>query len=124
LSRPDLGLTCLEQFQERRLARVAEATFMPLDDARLTAGPIREAWSNFLEKLRDGDLIVQPSHGQPTRVERALLGQRDQFLYERTHLLGFFHGGNNPVVLDQRAGQITHERVPMGSVAAQMSAGF
>jgi phosphoglycolate phosphatase-like HAD superfamily hydrolase len=135
-----LGLAFLEQFDKRRLAAVAQAALVALDDARVAAGPVGEARAEVVEQLfQDGPVVgvivvprldlgvgggPQPRPRQPPGVQRAALRQGDQPLGERPHFLGLFQGGDDALVAEQGQRQVPHQRPAVRGVTAEFAAGF
>jgi len=127
---------------------VAQATLVAFDDARVAAGPLLEARGDFGKEFHDhhGRIVVllltridganlrltgssQPRHDQAAGVQGLLgvqcrpLGQGDQLFHEWPHGLGFLDRGDDPLVTEQRQGQVPVKRQPMRGVAIQFISG-
>ncbi len=120
----DLRFAFLEQFNERGVAGVAETALVPLDDPRVAARTVRIARRDFGEQLGDHLLVVEPRYCQAPGVQGVLLGQRDQLFDERADFLRLGDGRDDPVMREQRPGQIAHKRVAMAGAAVKGAAGF
>jgi hypothetical protein len=119
-----LGFALFKQLQESRLASIAQPALMPLDDPRIAAWSFLETWPKDVEQLFHGIRVGQFLKRQPASMQRALLGQRDEFFHERPRFLGLFNRGDNAFVLDERLGQVTHQGQAMRSIPTQLTAGL
>src|SRR3954471_19861584 len=91
-----------------------------LEDARVAAGPRDEAGSDLLEQLVRRLALLDVANGEPAGVEgaRACLG--DQLLDERAELLGLRLGRLDRLALDERGGEVAHQRELLLARAAQL----
>jgi hypothetical protein len=97
---------------------------MAFDDTRIAARPVLEPRADFAEQLGDCITVGQARQGQTPGVERTLLCQRDEFFHEGPNLFRLFDRCNDTPVLEQSACQVALEGQTMGSVSAQLAAGF
>jgi hypothetical protein len=93
-----------------------------LDDARVAAGPLREARGDVGEKQVGNALRAEEGDGLPLGGDVAALSERDHLLDDRPHLLRLRLGRLDAAVLDQRAGEVRVERLAVGRVPAQLPA--
>ena len=93
-----------------------------LHDPRVAAGPVGEARRDLLEERVRRALRAEKGDSLPVRRHVAALAERDHLLDDRPYLLGLGLGGPDAAVLDQRAGEVRIERLPMSRVPAQLPA--
>ena len=92
-------------------------------DARVAAGPIREARSDVGEERVDDVVRAKRGERLPSGMEIAALAQRDHLLREGLDRLRLGLGRLDPAVLDQGACEIRVERLAVGGVPPELLAG-
>src|SRR3712207_4036367 len=112
-----------DPFDARHLRAVTLAV-AGLENARVAAGPGGEAGADLLEQLVGGRALLHGAAGEPAGVQRARLRLRDELLDERAQLLGLRLGRLDRAGLDERGGEVAHERELLLAGAAELTPGL
>ena len=112
----------VDELEVDHLGGVALAGAEP-DDARVAAGPLREARSDVGEEPVDDVFERSAASACRAGMEVAALAQRDHLLGERLDRLRLGLGRLDAAVLDQGAREIRVERLAMGGVPPELLAG-
>src|SRR5574338_1727752 len=87
---------------DARHVRAVTLAVAGLQNARVTAGPLRELRPDLLEQLVRRFPLLDVAAGQPARVQRAGASLRDELLDERPQLLGLGFGRLDRSAFDER----------------------
>src|SRR4029079_15661615 len=95
-----------------------------LEDARIAAIACGELRSDFLKQLVGCLPPLDVTTGQPARVQGTGLRLGDELLDARTQLLRLRLGSLDRTMLDERLGEIAHERELLFGGAAKLAPGL
>src|SRR3954465_10960185 len=98
-------MSILDELDARHVCAVTLAV-AGLQNARVAAGPRREARTDLLEQLVRRFTLLDVAGGGPAGVERARARLGDQLLDERTKLLRLRFGRLDRLALDERGGEV------------------
>src|SRR3954468_14956113 len=91
-----------------------------LEDARVAAGPRDEAGTDLLEQLVRRLALLDVADGEPAGVGRGRARLGDQLLDGRKKLLRLCLGRLDRLALDERGGEVAHQRELLLARAAQL----
>src|SRR3954471_20823223 len=112
-------VSVLAELDARHLCPVTLAV-TGLQNARVAAGPRDEPRTDLLEQLVRRLTLLDMADGEPAGVERARARLGDQLLDERPQLFRLRLGRLDRLALDERGGQIAHQRELLLARTAQL----
>ena len=110
-----------DEFENGKLGTITD-TPADADDARVTAGAIREARSEIGKELPGRIRGLEERGSLPPRVERIALAERDQTFGKRASRFGAKQGSLNALLLDEVGHQVAQCCPAMRRLAAQFVA--